>query len=137
MRSVLTLFVSIAILADAAASGFSLMAIFQANNPFAQVVAFFGGLLITALATLTRAVFDSRNIPFICLWIVALLIDAYTTIVAVIFFVIIGISPATPIDFSMVFYDPHNWPKTLIAFGTTGIITGMSVFGFYAIEKLP
>jgi H+/Cl- antiporter ClcA len=127
--------VGLAVFADAIASGITLMAFFQANNILSQGLLFSGGCIITGLVIFTKEILESDSFLLKLIWFMAVAVDAYTTVVGVIFYVIIGKQLAEPVDLSIIHYDPTNWPKTIIVFFVTGIVTGASITSLYVLEK--
>ena len=90
MRTALLLIIGFAITADGMASGFGLLAFYQANNPFAVIVVFAAGFLVTGYVTITGRVWV-KDSPLLlkALWVVAVVIDVYTTYVAIVFYVLL------------------------------------------------
>jgi hypothetical protein len=129
--------VSTMVIADAMASGVGILAMVQADNVLAKLVIFAGGFAITGLVTFTKLIL-AKDSPFSlkCLWLVAVLIDAYTTIVTVIYYVILARPLTEQVDLTIVRYDPENLPKTLLVFGLTALVTGGSIVGLWVLEKL-
>lgn len=135
MFKFLLLFVGLAVVADALLSGFTLMASFQANNILSQILVFSAGCIITGFVVFTKEILVSNSLMLKLVWLVSVIVDAYTTFVGVIFYMIMGEDLSNPIEFSAIQYDPSNWPKTIIVFSLTFIVTGASVSALYVLEN--
>ncbi len=133
----LLMFCLIGTLADGFASAATLSGMFQAKNPVAQVTVVGAGIIITGLGVATKLVWTAGS-PAILkgVWVAAIIVDAFTTVVAVVWFVIANMPPDTAIDLSLLYYDPSRWGQTAMAVLMTGIVTGSSVSTMYVYDRI-
>lgn len=133
----LVLFTIIGTTADGLASGFTLLAMIQANNSLARMLVMVGGFLITGMAIITKNVLSPESpLTIKIVWFIAIAIDIYTTIAGTVYYIILGYPLTEPVDWSNVYCcDMSNLIPSVIAFGLTLIITGSSVTMQYALEK--
>lgn len=135
--AILAILTAVGTLADGASSGLVLMAMLGAKNILSQILVFAGGLMITGMAVSTKAIFsDKGSCVLKIIWLVATVIDLYTTIVGTIFYVIMQMPLSYKVDFSLMYFDPKNFFPTLLAFGISGLITGSSIVVLYVVERL-
>ena len=133
----LLVFCLIGTLADGFASAATLAGMFQAKNLIAYAIVIPAGFIITGLGVATKLVWvPDSPITLKGIWLVAIIVDAYTTVVAIIWYIIAGMPMGTAIDFSVLQYDPSRWDQTILAFMLTGIVTGSSVSTIYIYDKV-
>ncbi len=116
-------------LIDGFTTGWGLLALLKANNPFATVLALGSGILITALAVATVPIWKNSSTPGIVkvLWLVAIVVDTYTTALATLNYAIMNNNSDQLLYLSQVFYEPKNITPTIVAIGGVMIINGSSL----------
>jgi hypothetical protein len=134
----LVFFTIIGTTADGLASGFTLLAMIQANNSLAKMIVMVGGFLITGMAIITKNVLAPESpVTIKLVWFIAIAIDIYTTIAGTIYYVILRYPLSEPVDWSRVYCcDMSNFVPSIVAFGLTVIVTGSSVTLQYAFERV-
>ena len=137
MWLVLAIVVLVAVIADGIASGLSLQLFFDADNLLTQTFVFGAGFVITGIVSFTTRIFSPGS-PFLLkiLWLMAILIDAYTTFIVVAFYLILRNPYSVAPDISTIKYDPNNWPATLLAYSLPIILSGTTMLAHYVVENL-
>lgn len=130
------LLTAIGTLVDGMASGIILLSMIETNNTLTKIIVFAGGIIITGIAMGTKAVFSSGTPKILMgVWVVAVFIDLYSTIVGTIYYVVLGMPLGTAVDFSLITLDFSNSVSAALALGLTFIITGSSVVSLYVLEN--
>lgn len=122
---------------DTASGVVSLKGILQPNNILANIACLGGSVIITGMAMTTKSVFSPKsNLLIKALWVVAVGIDAFTTIIATVYYVILGMPLSERPEISAFTFDLSNTFPTIIGFGSAILITGFSVSTLYILEKM-
>ncbi len=137
MWLVLALIVLVAMVADGVASGMSLQMFFNTqHNMLANIFVFGAGFVITGIVAYTPKIF-SEETPFLLkvLWLIAVLVDGYTTFVVVVFYIVLHHPYSDPLNIAEIRFDPSNWLATSLALALPIILSGATMLAHYVIEK--
>lgn len=127
----------IASISDATLGVLALAGLLNPANSLAWVLCFGGGFILTGMAMATSAMLAKDTPLFLkSLWFVAVAIDAFTTLIGGVVYVIEGQPLGTGIDLSNFKFDPSNFFETTVVFGLTVLLTGCSTATTYVFEKL-
>lgn len=132
---ILLILTAIGTLVDGLTTGLILLSLISPTSFLGQVLTFAGGIIITGFEMGTKAVF-SKSSPTILryMWLVAVIVDFYTTIVGTVYYVALGYPLETVVNYSAIQIDSSNIFSVILALGLSFIITGSSVFSFYILE---
>lgn len=133
---ILLVFTAIGTLVDGMASGLILLSMIQSNNFLGQLLAFAGGAIITGAAVTTRVIFYPGTPKILrYVWIVAVIIDVYSTVIGTIYYGVLGFPLGTVVDFSLIQINSYNVVSIALALGLAFIITGSSLISLHILEK--
>ncbi|MBE7385435.1 MAG: hypothetical protein F6J95_029055 [Leptolyngbya sp. SIO1E4] len=127
----------IASISDALLGVTALAGLLAPSNLLAWTLCFGGGFVLTGMAMSHQAIFSKNSSIFLkMLWFIALAIDAFTTLIGGVVYVIEKHPFGTEIDPKALAFDSNNSIETVIVFGLTVLLTGCSVATTYVFEKL-
>lgn len=135
-RVIIAVVVLVGSILDAVCGALALVGVLQPNNILAITLAWAGGFILTGMTMGTKAVFSSKNIGLKFLWFIATAIDAMTTMISTVYYVVLGKSLESQPDLSGMEIDSSNVPKALIALGLTILLTGISASAAYIINDI-
>ncbi len=116
MWIVLTIIAAIVgVIPDGLLTGISFLDLIEANNLFAKVLGVAGGFIVTLFVAFHKQILEVKSPLLVILFVIAVLIDLYTTYYGV---------------------KKHVAGDTVIAFGLLVLINGLTLFFSEGIEKL-